>query len=55
MPPGSDFQQLKPPSEAYMMGQVGAQMNIVQRLSGLIKSQLSVLQGMMRYSDKKSQ
>jgi hypothetical protein len=34
--------------------QVSPQMNIVQRLSGIIKSQLNVLQGIMRYTEKKS-
>ena len=30
------------------------QMNVVQRISGIIKSQLSVLQGVLSYVDKKT-
>jgi hypothetical protein len=47
----NDFQS-KPPTENYMVSgnQPQPQLNIVVRLSGIIKSQLSVLQGIMRYT-----
>ena len=32
----------------------GPQMNVVQRISGIVKSQLSVLQGILSYVDKKT-
>jgi hypothetical protein len=56
-----DFVPPKPIGEAYGVPPVGPvpvpvgpQVNVVQRISGLIKSQLSVLQGILSYADKKT-
>jgi len=49
-----DYQGSKPMPESYMPPPTNPplppQMNVVQRISGLIKSQLSVLQGILSYA-----
>lgn len=50
----NDYPGGKPVQDPYMSGAPPPQMNVVQRISGLIKSQLNVLQSILIYAEKKS-
>jgi hypothetical protein len=54
--PHSEYVPPKPMTDSYgpVGGPLGPQVNVVQRISGLIKSQLSMLQGILSYVDKKT-
>lgn len=58
MPPApvhGDYPMMKPPSEPYLVSNIqNPPVNVVQRISGIIKSQLRDLQSILSYAEKKT-
>ena len=53
-PSKNDVQNFMPSNPSSGHPPVPQQVNVVQRISGIIKSQLNVLQGVLSYVDKKT-